>query len=105
MQLLGVNDQRVTDDWRPIINVVFCFFMKKKMAEEGATRKPPSGGAAPKKEGCSSSDGALVVSLEEANLFLPAEEQQKATESVARDGSKGLEITMDACFKSFDKDE
>ena len=76
--------------------------MKKKMAEEGATRKPPC--AAPKKEGCSS-DGALVVSLEEANLFLPAEEQQKATESVARDGSKGLEITMDACFKSFDKDE
>jgi len=51
---------------------------------------------------------ALVVSLDEKDVFFPLSEDGSKTRgdgSVARDGSEGFKLTMDACFKSFDKDE
>lgn len=57
---------------------------------------------------------ALIISLEEKDLFFSppppqpspsSSDKQETSTSVARDGSTGLVLTMDACFKSFDKDE
>ena len=71
---------------------------------EGSNSRKKSG--AQEEEGNYCSDEALVVSLEVATLLVPiTTTTEKADSSVVRDISAGTEVTMDACFKSFDKDE
>ena len=69
---------------------------------EGSNSRKKSG--AQEEEGNYCSDEALVVSLEVATLLVPIT-TEKADTLVVRDISAGTEVTMDACFKSFDKDE
>ena len=81
------------------INLALFLFHDKDM--EGSNRKKSS---AQEEEGYYCSDEALVVSLEVATLLVPIT-TEKADTSVVRDITAGTEVTMDACFKSFDKDE
>ena len=48
------------------------------------------------------SEEPLIISQEEKDVFLP---NLEGNGSVTRDDPKGVVLTMDACFKSFDKDE
>lgn len=52
-------------------------------------------------------DDAVIISEEEGEVFLAPGtfQKEKGQGLVARDQSNGVVLTMDACFKSFDKDE
>jgi len=61
-----------------------------------------------KEEGRGAEAADLIISHEEKDVFLCGDEGQKGKVVeglVARDQSEGIVLTMDACFKSFDKDE